>query len=58
MAVHKLPQTQEEMDLFINDVFRTVFQREYQKELEEQARMELKGGKVNLRAVPPAAETE
>jgi DnaJ-class molecular chaperone len=28
MAVNKLPQTQEEMDLFLDDVFRTVFKRE------------------------------
>jgi|TARA_R110000868_G_C10920310_1_gene765640 hypothetical protein len=48
MAVHKLPQTQEEMDLFLNDVFRTVFKREYVK---EQEALDLKGGKVTLKAV-------
>ena len=56
MAVHKLPQTQEEMDLFLNDVFRTVFQRKYQR---EQRDLDLKGGKVPLKAVAhPAVETE
>lgn len=48
MAVHKLPQTQEEMDLFLDDVFRTVFRRKYQI---EQHALELKGGKVTLKAV-------
>lgn len=51
MAVHKLPQTQEEMDLFINDVFRTVFQRQYLKEQQEQHTLDLKGGKVTLKPV-------
>lgn len=51
MAVHKLPQTQEEMDLFLDDVFRTVFRREYQKEQEEQHVLDLKGGKVTLKPV-------
>jgi len=49
MAVHKFPQTQEEMDLFLDDVFRTVFQREYIKE--QQATIDLKGGKVTLKSV-------
>ena len=31
MAIHKLPQTQEEMDLFLDDVFRTVFKRDTSK---------------------------
>ena len=51
MAVHKFPQTQEEMDLFLDDVFRTVFEREYHKEKEQQALLELKGGKVTLKPV-------
>jgi len=51
MSVHKLPQTQEEMDLFLDDVFRTVFQRQYAQELEEQKKLDLKGGKVALKVV-------
>ena len=51
MAVHKFPQTQEEMDLFLDDVFRTVFQREYHKEKEQQAVLDLKGGKATLKSV-------
>jgi len=51
MAVHKLPQTQEEMDLFLDDVFRTVFKREYVKEQEQQDALDLKGGKVTLKSV-------
>ena len=51
MAVHKLPQTQEEMDLFLDDVFRTVFRREYVKEQEQQDALDLKGGKVTLKSV-------
>ena len=51
MAVHKLPQTQEEMDLFLDDIFRTVFKREYIKEQELQDALNLKGGKVTLKAV-------
>lgn len=51
MAVHKLPQTQEEMDLFLDDVFRTVFKREYLKERDLQDALNLKGGKVTLKAV-------
>lgn len=51
MAVHKFPQTQEEIDLFLDDVFRTVFQREYHKEKEQQDTLDLKGGKVTLKSV-------
>lgn len=51
MTVRKLPQTQEEMDLFLDDVFRTVFQREYHKEKEQQDTLDLKGGKVTLKPV-------
>ena len=51
MAVHKFPQNQEQMDLFLNDVFRTVFQREYHKEKEQQNTLDLKGGKVKLKSV-------
>lgn len=52
MAVHKLPQTQEEMDLFLDDVFRTVFRRQHLKEQQEQHTLDLKGGKVALKVVP------
>jgi hypothetical protein len=56
MTVHKLPQTQKEMDLFLDDVFRTVFQRQYER---EQIALELKGGKVQLKVVvQPAGETD
>ena len=51
MAIHKLPQTQEEMDLFLDDVFRTVFKREYVKEKEQQDTLDLKGGKITLKPV-------
>jgi hypothetical protein len=56
MTVHKLPQTQKEMDLFLDDVFRTVFQRQYEREqmqqqMQQQKALELKGGKVQLKAV-------
>jgi hypothetical protein len=51
MAVHNFPQNQEQMDLFLNGVFRTVFQREHHKEKERQDTLDLKGGKVTLKSV-------
>ena len=58
MAVHKFPQTQEEMDLFLDDVFRTVFQRENQKEREKQETLDLQGGKITLKAVLSRKEND
>lgn len=58
MAVHKFPQTQEEMDLFLDDVFRTVFQRENQKEREKQQTLDLQGGKITLKTVPSKKEND
>lgn len=58
MAVHKFPQTQEEMDLFLDDVFRTVFQRENQKEREKQQTLDLQGGKITLKAVLSRKEND
>lgn len=47
----KLPATQQEMDLFLNDVFKTVFTRLKIEEDEQQIPLALEGGKPNLRAV-------
>ena len=49
----KLPATQQEMDLFLNDVFKTVFTRLKIEEDEQQIPLSLEGGKPNLRAVEP-----
>jgi len=49
----KMPTTQQEMDLFLDDVFRTVFNRINADEKEQQISLSLEGGKPNLRAVEP-----
>jgi len=56
MKTIKLPATQQEMDLFLNDVFKTVFTRLKSEEEEQQIPLDLEGGKPNLRAVPTEAE--
>lgn len=52
----KLPATQQEMDLFLNDVFKTVFTRLKIEEDKQQIQLALEGGKPNLRAVPTETE--
>ena len=52
----KLPATQQEMDMFLNDVFKTVFNRLNADEKEQQIPLALEGGKPNLRAVPTETE--
>lgn len=49
----KMPKTQQEMDLFLDDVFRIVFNRINADEKEQQIPLALEGGKPNLRAVEP-----